>query len=63
MIPTETKVKFKTIEWKFRETTVKYPELSQIPKKKITSPAEFFELFKPILKEEPFEIFLVAWLK
>ncbi len=62
MISTETKIKFKTIEWKFRDTTVKYPELSQIPKKKITSPAEFFELFKPVLQEEAFEIFLVAWL-
>ena len=33
-----------------------------MPKKKITSPKEFFELFKPLFLEQPCEIFLVAWL-
>jgi DNA repair protein RadC len=55
-------VRFKTLVWKFKETTFKYPELSEIPKKKITSPADFFNLFQPLLKEESKEVFLVAWL-
>jgi DNA repair protein RadC len=33
-----------------------------MPKKKITSPRDFFDLFNPIFKEEPVEIFIVAWL-
>jgi len=55
-------VRFKTLEWKFRETNIKYPELTEMPKKKITSPRDFFDLFLPVFKEEPVEIFIVAWL-
>src|SRR5664279_1374842 len=58
----ENVVRFKTLEWKFRETNIKYPELTEMPKKKITSPRDFFDLFQPIFKEEPVEIFIVAWL-
>lgn len=58
----DKKVKFKTLIWSFKDTTISYPEYSEIPKKKITSPAEFFELFHPIMKEEPREVFLVSWL-
>jgi DNA repair protein RadC len=59
---TEKVVRFKTLEWKFKETNIKYPELTEMPKKKITSPKDFFDLFNPIFKEEPVEIFIVAWL-
>jgi DNA repair protein RadC len=55
-------VRFKTLEWKFKETNIKYPELTEMPKKKITSPRDFFDLFNPVFKEEPVEIFIVAWL-
>ena len=55
-------VKFKTLEWKFKETNIKYPELTEMPKKKITSPKDFYELFLPVFKEEPVEVFIVAWL-
>ncbi len=55
-------VHFRTLEWKFRDTSIKYPDLNEIPKKKITSPRELFELFQPIFFEQPVEIFLVAWL-
>jgi len=55
-------VRFKTLVWKFKETTFKYPELAEMPTKKITSPADFFNLFQPLLREESKEIFLVAWL-
>ncbi|MBU1095872.1 MAG: JAB domain-containing protein [Ignavibacteriaceae bacterium] len=55
-------VRFKTLVWKFRETSFKYPDHSEIPKKKITSPKDFFELFQPLFKEEPSELFVVAWL-
>lgn len=55
-------VHFRTLEWKFRDTSIKYPELNEMPKKKITSPRDFFELFRPIFLEQPCEIFLVAWL-
>ena len=55
-------VRFRTLEWKFRDTSIKYPELQEMPKKKITSPKEFFELFKPLFLEQACEIFLVAWL-
>jgi DNA repair protein RadC len=59
---TEKIIRFKTLEWKFKETNIKYPELTEMPKKKITSPRDFFDLFNPIFKEEPVEIFIVAWL-
>jgi len=59
---TEKIVRFKTLEWKFKETNIKYPELTEMPKKKITSPRDFFDLFNPVFKEEPVEIFIVAWL-
>jgi len=59
---TEKVVRFKTLEWKFKETNIKYPELTEMPKKKITSPRDFFDLFNPVFKEEPVEIFIVAWL-
>ena len=55
-------VRFKTLEWKFRETSLKYPEFSEIPKKQITSPEDFFRLFNPLLREESKEVFLVVWL-
>ena len=55
-------VRFRTLEWKFRETSLKYPELQELPKKKITSPQDFYDLFKPIFIEAAVEIFLVAWL-
>jgi DNA repair protein RadC len=55
-------IRFKTLEWRFRETNIKYPELTEMPKKKISSPKDFFELFQPVFKEEPVEIFIVAWL-
>ena len=55
-------VRFRTLEWKFRETSLNYPELQELPKKKITSPQEFYDLFKPIFIEAAVEIFLVAWL-
>jgi DNA repair protein RadC len=58
----EKVIRFKTLVWKFKETNIKYPELTEMPKKKITSPKDFFELFQPIFKEEPVEIFVVAWL-
>jgi len=58
----DRKVKFKTLVWTFKDTSISYPEHSQIPKKKINSPQDFFELFNPLLKEEPKEVFLVAWL-
>jgi len=59
---TEKIIRFKTLVWKFKETNIKYPELTEMPKKKISSPRDFFELFQPIFKEEPVEIFVVAWL-
>lgn len=55
-------IRFKTLEWKFKDTRISYPELSEMPNKKISSPKDFFDLFNPIFKEEPVEIFLVAWL-
>jgi len=55
-------IRFKTLEWKFKETNIKYPQLTEMPKKKITSPKDFYELFLPVFKEEPVEIFIVAWL-
>ena len=55
-------VRFRTLEWKFRETSLMYPELQELPKKKITSPQDFYHLFKPIFIEAAVEIFLVAWL-
>ena len=58
----ENIIRFKTLEWRFRETNIKYPELTDMPKKKISSPKDFFELFQPVFKEEPVEIFIVAWL-
>ena len=57
-----TSIKFKTLEWKFRETSIKYPESANMPTKKITSPKDFYDLFIPVFNEEPNEIFLVAWL-
>ena len=59
---TERIIRFKTLEWKFKETNIKYPDLTEMPKKKITSPRDFFDLFLPVFKEEPVEIFIVAWL-
>jgi DNA repair protein RadC len=58
----DLKVIFKTLEWKFRETTVHYSGYSEIPKKKITAPDDFVDLFRPLLKEEASEVFLVAYL-
>lgn len=58
----DKKVKFKTLLWTFKDTSIKYPEYSEIPKKKITSPQDFFELFNPLMKDESKEVFLVAWL-
>lgn len=58
----DRKVKFKTLVWRFKDTSIKYPEYSELPKKKITSPQDFFDLFNPIMKEESKEVFLVAWL-
>ncbi len=58
----DLKVRFKTLVWTFKDTSIKYPEYSDLPKKKITSPQDFFELFNPLLKEESKEVFLVAWL-
>jgi DNA repair protein RadC len=55
-------IRFKTLVWKFKETNIKYPELKEMPRKKISSPKDFFELFQPIFNEEPVEIFVVAWL-
>ena len=55
-------VKFKTLEWKFRDTTIKYPELVEMPKRKIFTPQDIFDLFKPLFDEEPVEIFVVIWL-
>ena len=59
---TKKVIRFKTLVWKFRETNIKYPELEEMPNKKVSSPRDFFELFQPIFKEEPVEIFVVAWL-
>jgi DNA repair protein RadC len=58
----DKKIKFKTLIWTFKDTSIKYPEYSEIPKKKITSPQDFFDLFNPIMKNESKEVFLVAWL-
>jgi len=55
-------VRFKTLEWKFKDTSIQYPELNEMPKKKITSPKDVYELFSPIFKEQPVEIFVVIWL-
>jgi len=59
---TEKIIRFKTLVWKFKENSINYPTLTDMPKKKISSPRDFFELFQPIFKEEPVEIFIVAWL-
>lgn len=58
----DRKVKFKTLMWIFKDTSIKYPEYAELPKKKITSPSDFYNLFNPLLKEESKEVFLVAWL-
>src|ERR1035437_1344761 len=58
----ENIIRFKTLVWKFKDTHVRYDELSEMPKKKISSPRDFYELFLPVFKEEPVEIFIVAWL-
>ncbi|MDR3665668.1 MAG: JAB domain-containing protein [Ignavibacteriaceae bacterium] len=58
----ENIIRFKTLVWKFKDTHISYDELTEMPKKKISSPRDFFELFQPIFKEEPVEIFVVAWL-
>jgi len=58
----ERKVRFKTLVWKFKDTTIAYPEFSDIPKKSIRTPEDFFALFNPLLREESKEVFLVAWL-
>ena len=58
----DRKVRFKTLVWAFKDTRINYPELAELPKKKITSPQDFFDLFNPIMKEESKEVFLVAWL-
>lgn len=59
---TDRKVHFKTLVWKFKDTALSYPEFSSIPNKKVTSPHDFFDLFSPVFKDEPWEMFLVAWL-
>ena len=59
---TDKIIRFKTLEWKFKDTRILYDGLSEMPKKKITSPRDFFDLFLPVFKEEPVEIFIVAWL-
>ena len=59
---TDKIIRFKTLEWKFKDTKIHYNELTDMPKKKITSPKDFYDLFLPVFKEEPVEIFIVAWL-
>lgn len=56
----EKKIRFKTLVWKFKDTTFEYPEL--IRKKRITSPQDAFDLFRPFFKEEPTELFIVILL-
>ncbi len=58
----DKKIKFKTLVWAFKDTRINYPEYSELPSKKITSPKDFYELFNPLLREETKEVFLVAWL-
>ncbi|MCX6170163.1 MAG: JAB domain-containing protein [Ignavibacteriales bacterium] len=58
----DMKVRFKTLVWTFKDTSIKYPEYSELPRKKITSPQDFYNLFNPLLKEESKEVFLVSWL-
>ena len=58
----EKRIRFKTLFWTFKDTSIKYPDYSKLPQKKITSPQDFFNLFNPIMKEESKEVFLVAWL-
>ena len=58
----DKKIRFKTLAWRFKDTSISYPEYSHIPNKKITCPKDFYELFSPILREESKEVFLVAWL-
>jgi DNA repair protein RadC len=58
----DKKVRFKTLVWAFKDTRINYPEYAELPKKKITSPQDFYVLFNPIFIEEAKEIFLVAWL-
>jgi DNA repair protein RadC len=58
----DKKVKFKTLFWTFKDTSIKYPEYSELPKKKITSPLDVYDLFSPLMKDESREVFLVAWL-
>jgi DNA repair protein RadC len=58
----DKKVMFKTLVWAFKDTSIKYPEYSELPKKKITCPSDFYNLFNSILREESKEVFLVAWL-
>src|SRR3989339_371057 len=55
-------VRFKTLVWKFKETTLYYPDKEHISKRKITSPNDVFDLFLPLFKEEPTEIFVVILL-
>lgn len=56
------KVRFKTLVWKFKETTLNYPNQSAISKKRITAPSDAFDLFNPLFKEEPTERFIVILL-
>jgi len=58
----DRKVRFKTLVWTFKDTKINYPDLAELPKKKITNPKDFYDLFNPIMKEQEKEVFLVAWL-
>jgi DNA repair protein RadC len=56
------KVKMTTVEWKFRDLGIAYPELNRVRKTKITGPTEVYNNFKFLFHREVKEKFIVFWL-
>jgi DNA repair protein RadC len=56
------KVKMTTVEWKFRDLGVAYPELNSVRKSKITGPNQVYQNFRFLFEREVKEKFIVFWL-
>lgn len=54
------KIRFKTLEWKFRETGIKYDLVK--PSKKVGDSNDVYNIFKNYFLELPNEHFLTIWL-
>src|SRR5690606_663345 len=54
--------KLRTIQWKFMDARKEFPEVKIDQRVKITSPDKIASVFKPLLKDEARENFVVVWL-